>query len=251
MGDEIYLALHPRAAPAPEGIDAPFATEIVVAHDLQSPASVGRAVLLVAWVTVEGLVQVDATHGDTATTSVTRVADDLVLATYLCSPVDPGGEPVEVPGQAHVFAVAGPDGHHYPVGAVAFVASREGHPPAPERRIDHVAPVQRVIDRELVVGVVGLVAPSHADAAVGELVPVVRLADDRVTPRDAVAGAAVRVPSMLSLHEEVGVRQVAPFCDAPLPAGGGGTIGGVLHLSFRNVLLFRRASHYRRIGRIP
>src|SRR5215204_3964422 len=209
MGDEISLALHPRAASAPEGIDASFTSEIVVAHDLQSPASVGRAVGLVARVAVEGLVQMHATHGDAAPTRVARVADDLVSATNLRSPVDTGGEPFDVPGEAHVLAIAVPACHHYPVGAVALVSSREGHLPAPKRRVDRVAPVQRVIDRELVVGVVGIVAPSHTDAAVSVLAPVVRLADDRVTCRDAVAGAAVRVPSLLRLHEEVGVREVA------------------------------------------
>src|SRR5215218_6265784 len=197
IGDEIALGFYPRAAPAPEGVDAPFAAEIVVAHDLQSPASVGRTVRLVAWVAVEALVQVHATHGDTAFARVSRVADDLVLAAYLRSSVDPGGEAVEVPGEAHVFAVAGPDGYQYPEGPVSLVLAREGHGPAFQRRVDRVAPVQRVIDRVLAVSVVGLVAPSQAEVAVGELVPVVRLADDRVTRRDAVPGAAVRVPSLL------------------------------------------------------
>jgi hypothetical protein len=95
VGDEIALGFHTRAAPAPpEGIGPSFASEIVVAHNLQTPAGVGRTVRLVAWVAVEGLVQVDTTHGDAATTGVARVADDLVPAVYLRSPVDSGGEPV-------------------------------------------------------------------------------------------------------------------------------------------------------------
>src|SRR5829696_2653822 len=251
IGDEIALGFYPRAAPAPEGINSSLTSEIVVAHDLQSPASVGRTVRLVAWVAVEALVQMHATHGDTAFARVSRVADDLVLAAYLRSPVDPGGEAVEVPGEAHIFAVAGPDGYQYPEGPVSLVLAREGYGPAFERRIDRVTPLQWVIDRVHAVGVVGLVAPSQAEVAVSELVPVVRLADDRVTRRDSVAGTAVRVPPLLRLHEEVGVRKVAPFCDAPLPAGGGGTIGGVLHLPFGGALLLRRTSHVCRIGGVP
>jgi hypothetical protein len=65
IGDEVTFALHPRAAPAPpEGIDTSFAAEIVVAHDLQPPAAVGRTVRIEVWVAVEGLVQVDATPSD-------------------------------------------------------------------------------------------------------------------------------------------------------------------------------------------
>src|SRR5918993_3533179 len=204
MGDEFSLGFHTRTAPAPEGIDASFAPEIVVARDLEPPAAVGRTVRVVVRVAEEALVQVDATHGYAAFARVSRVADDPVPATDLRAPVDPGCEAVEVPREAHVFAVAGPDGHHYPEGPVGLVAPREGHPPASERREDRVAPVQRVVDRVLAVGVVGLVAPSQAEVAVGELTPVVRLADDRVTRRDTVAGAAIRVPPMLRLHEEVG-----------------------------------------------
>jgi hypothetical protein len=34
-----------------------------VAHDLQSPAAVGRTIRVVVWVSEEALVEVDATHG--------------------------------------------------------------------------------------------------------------------------------------------------------------------------------------------
>src|SRR5918995_717538 len=246
IGDEISLALHSRAGPAPEGIDATFAAVIVVAHDLKSPATVRRTIRIVVRVAEEALVQVDATHGDTAFARVSRIADDPIPVAYPRSPVDPGGEAVEVPGEAHVFAVAGPDGYQYPEGPVCLVLAREGHGPASVRRIDRVTPLQWVIDRVHAVGVVGLVAPSQAEVAVGKLAPVVRLADDRVTRRDTVAGAAIRVPPMLRLHEEVGVREVASPFNQPLPAGGRGAKGGVLHLPFCEALLLRRASKVRR-----
>src|SRR3954469_6053870 len=167
MGDEISLALHPRAGPAPEGIDASFAAEKVVAYDLQSPTTVRRTIRVVVRVAEEALVQVDTTHGDTAFARVSRVADDPVPVAYLRSPVDPGGETVEVPGKTHVFAVAGPDGHQYPECPVGLVASCEGHGPAFERRKDRVTPVQWVIDRVHAVSVVGFVAPTQAEVAMG------------------------------------------------------------------------------------
>ena len=34
-----------------------------MAHDLQSPAAVGRTIRVVVWVSEEALVEVDATHG--------------------------------------------------------------------------------------------------------------------------------------------------------------------------------------------